>query len=265
MQDDIQAIARSLGEIGDSIPEVTDVAELKPKKRRRDQRTENDSELKAPVALKAVGILMRVLRKVGGQLDNWYIRFHTRGFDILDIQIRLRNEKFKEIISSAISKQYPGARHHFNDNPTVYAFLAINNRMGKIIRNKLGLDYAAYDDGKGGISLSITEPPVETPPDENFVDETEAEAPAAPPPAAPAPGGMPGPMPGAGPMPMGGGGMPPLDMGMPGGPGPELPPGGIPPEQSDPNAPPPGPGEEDIANIAAGMPEPGQEDQQFGF
>ena len=122
-------------------------------------------------------------------------------------EIKLNNPQNRREVEKTLRMVYPGARHHFDDNPTVYAFLAINSKYGKAIRNKLGLDYAAYDDGVGGVSISITEPPIELPPEEEAVDEIPMEQPMPmeqPPMAGGAPpdmgmgGGMP-PMPGGGP------------------------------------------------------------------
>lgn len=143
------------------------------KKHHHKKHGEAISELSAVTALRSVKLLKKALNKIGGELEDWRIRFHTRGFDILDIKIKLIDKKYKNIIADILKDSYPGTRHHFDDNPSVYAFLAVNNKLGKMIRNKLGLDYAAYDDGRKRLSISITEPAFESPPENSTLDDDD--------------------------------------------------------------------------------------------
>jgi hypothetical protein len=143
-------------------------------------------------------------------LSSHYIRYHTRGFDIVDIKISLskKNKLVINVINKALEQTFPGARHHLDDNPTLYTFLAlVHNKLGRIVRSKLGLDYAAFDRGNETVSISITEPAIETPPVED-TDKLDAEiqpdVETAPDGVAEMPGGMMGQAPGGMP-PMGGG------------------------------------------------------------
>lgn len=220
---DIESIADKMSDDVGTMPEIThstntnhkkkDSIRSAPLRRRHDlrvRRGEKGSELSSSVAVRAVGLLTKILKSIGGRLVDWHIKFHTRGFDITNIEIKLNNQEYRRRVERILRRIYPGARHHFDDNPTVYSFLAINSKFGNEIRNELGLDYAAYDDGAGGVSISITEPPVEQPPEEDELDELEQppapapQQPAMPPPQPDMMGGL------------GGGGLPPPPGGMPG-------------------------------------------------
>lgn len=181
------------GEVGSQsnydLPDITDISgddqnpttasDKMRMKHMRSVRGEKGSELSNLTAIKAVQYLVRALNKFGQggiTLKDWKVKFHSRGFDIVDIKLKLDDPQLKRDIAKRLRESYPGSRHDFDKNPTVYTFLAIHPTLGRAIRDKMGLDYAAYDDGRGGISISISNPPAELPfPEDAMEDEEEDE------------------------------------------------------------------------------------------
>lgn len=215
---------------------------------KRARRGENGSELTTVLVLKVVTYLTKIVKKFSDNkvsLDRWRAKFHARGFDLFDIRFKFHDIALRDKIAAKLRNSFPGSRHDFDKNPNVYMFLALHNKLGKVIRKKLGLEYMAYDDGIGGVTISVCSPPEELPFSQETADDLnqdyansveKEDTGEVIDPTAGIPGGEDGGMGGIGGMggPPVGGGLPPgLD-------GPDL--SAMPPD----GASPPGPGGEDM-------------------
>lgn len=150
------------------------------KKDERMPRSEQGSSLTALTAIRAVKELIKLLGSIGASLDEWEIKWTLDGFQIVNIQISLRDPDTKTNILDSIKDAYPGARHDFDKNPNVYTFLSVHSDLGKAIRNNLGLQYEAFDDGRGNVGIVIKNPPVDLPVEEEEEDITPEDVPGGP-------------------------------------------------------------------------------------
>lgn len=123
--------------------------------------SEKDSQLDNTVALDVLSIIKQELSNLGCRLKDYYIKFTTTGFEIVDVKIDVNDP---QQVIDVLKEADPSVRHEFRKAPSKYALMAANVEVARRVSDELGLEYKALGYEKADkVAISVSEPVVEMP------------------------------------------------------------------------------------------------------